>query len=180
MRRLVLLGLRVGLVPLPGECAPGASVTPSATSPSTSAHNPTAGRVGALPGGGAASCVEEYAPDALRGRAFAFDGVVLSVGDSVSDRGDGGDLDLPGVTFQVAEWFSGGRGATVTVDMQSPAGPADAADEGYAYGIGSRLLVSGEDRWGGSPLDQPIAWACGFSRYYEPRTAAAWRDALAR
>ena len=52
-------------------------------------RNPTAGRAGALPDGGAASCAEAYAPDALTGRAFAFDGVVLDIGPSVSDRGDG-------------------------------------------------------------------------------------------
>jgi len=115
--------------------------------------------------------------------------VVLDVGPSVSDRGDGADLGLPGVTFKVREWFSGGRFDTVTVDMQSvAAGPADPSDPtysdpeyaGYAYGVGSRLLVSGEARWGGSALQSPIAWGCGFNRYYDPETASAWRDALAR
>lgn len=143
--------------------------------------NPTARRSGPLPDGGAASCAERYAPAALAGRAFAFDGVVLAIGRSVSDRGDGGDLGLPGVTFEVREWLSGGRADTVTVDMQPPTtGPADTSQPGYAYGIGSRLLVSGEARWGGSSLKAPVAWGCGFTRYYTPRAAAAWRDALAR
>ncbi len=144
-------------------------------------RNPTADRTGALPDGGAASCVESYAPDALTGRAFAFDGVVLDIGPSVSDRGDGADLGLPGVTFKVREWFSGGRADTVTVDVQPPTtGSADPSDPVHAYGIGSRLLVSGEARWGGSALEAPIAWGCGFTRYYDLETAMAWHDALAR
>lgn len=143
--------------------------------------DPTAGRRGALPGGEAASCVERYDPQAVTGRAFAFDGVVVAVGDSVSDRGDEGDLGLPGVTFEVREWFSGGRGDTVTVDLQPPTtGSDEPSDPGYAYGVGSRLLVSGEARWGGSPLEEPIAWGCGFSRYHDAETAAAWREALVR
>lgn len=129
---------------------------------------------------GAASCVESYAPKAVMGRAFAFDGVVVEVGRSVSDRGDESDLGLPGVTFEVREWFSGGRADTVTVDMQPRRpGPENPLDPGYAYGVDSRLLVSGEARWGGSPLEAPIAWGCGFSRYYDPETATAWRYALA-
>jgi hypothetical protein len=54
------------------------------------------------------------------GRAFAFDRVVVEGGCSVSDRGDEAYLRLPGVTFRVREWFSGGRDATVTVDIQPP------------------------------------------------------------
>jgi len=134
------------------------------------AHHPTTDRTGPLPDGADASCIESYAPQAVSGRSFAFDGEVVKIGPSISDRGDGGDLDLPGVTFVVREWFSGGQGDTVTVDMQAPAVDS-------AYGVGSRLLVSGEPRWGGSPLTEPIAWACGFSRYYDAHTAAAWRDA---
>ncbi len=64
-------------------------------------RNPTAGRRGPLPEGGAASCVESYAARAVTGRAFAFDGVVVEVGPFVSDRGDEADLGLPGVTFEV-------------------------------------------------------------------------------
>jgi len=143
--------------------------------------NPTADRRGPLPDGGAIRCVESYAPAAVSERGFAFDGVVADVGPPVSDRGDEADLGLPGVTFEVREWFSGGRGDTVTVDMQLPTtGSDDPSDPEYAYGVGSQLLVSGEPRWGGSPLESPIAWGCGFSRYYDPGTATAWRNALAR
>lgn len=143
------------------------------------ARNPADGGTGALPVGGTASCVESYTAKALARRAFAFDGVVVEVGPSVSDRGGEADLGLLGVTFQVQEWFSGGRADTVTVDLQpSATDSAGPFDPGDAYGIGSRLLVSGEARWGGSPLTDPIAWGCGFTRYFDPETAVAWRDAL--
>jgi hypothetical protein len=44
--------------------------------------------------------------------------------------------------------------------------------------MGSRLLVSGEPRWGGTPLEDPIAWGCGFTRYYDSGTAKSWKQAL--
>ena len=193
MQRFALTGACLGLVAALGACA--GEVTASDSGPAQQvgdirvldgddpdvSRNPTAGRTGPLPDGVAASCVESYAPKAAIGRAFAFDGVVVEVGPSVSDRGDEADLGLPGVTFEVREWFSGGQADTVTVDMQPPAtDSADPSDPGYAYGVGSRLLVSGEARWGGSPLDDPIAWGCGFSRYYDPETATAWRNAPSR
>ena len=191
MQRLLLVGISVVLVVSLASCAEDEGGNSGPAQPVNAQGvgdnetevpaNPTAGRTGALPDGGTASCVESYTPKALTGRAFAFDGVVLKIGASVSDRGDDADLGLPGVTFKVLEWFSGGRADTVTVDMQLPtAGSDSASGPGDAYDIGSRLLVSGEARWGGSPLDAPIAWGCGFSRYYDPQTATAWRDALAR
>lgn len=170
MKRVALVTGGLGLILALAACAEDAS--------SQDHKDPTAGRTGPLPDDSSASCVESYAPQAVAGRAFAFDAQVVRIGPSVSDRGDGADLNLPGVTFEVREWFSGGQDDTVTVDMQLPAaGSASSSDSGDAYGIGSRLLVSGEARWGGSPLSKPIAWACGFSRYYDADTAAAWRNA---
>ena len=191
MRRAALTGVCLGVLAAVGACAgevPVSGMGPPSQkgdvrvldgAVSDGSPNPTTARSGPLPDGGGASCVESYAPKAVMGRAFAFDGVVVEVGRSVSDRGDESDLGLPGVTFEVREWFSGGWAATVTVDMQPPTtGSGKPSDPGYAYGVGSRLLVSGEARWGGSPLEAPIAWGCGFSRYYDPETATAWRDAL--
>ena len=169
MKRLVSAAVGLGFALSLAACTEDAG--------SQDHRNPTADRTGPLPGGGDASCVESYSPQALSGRSFAFDGIVVRIGASVSDRGDGGDLNLPGVTFVVREWFSGGQGDTVTVDMQGAAVEPASLELGDAYDVGSRLLVSGEPRWGGSPLAQPIAWACGFSRYYDAETAAAWRDA---
>lgn len=175
MRRLALVGAGLGLLAAVGPCAVEGSADDHVP------RDPTADRRGPLPDGAAASCVESYDPGAVAGRAFAFDGVVVAVGDSVSDRGDDADLGLPGITFEVREWFSGGGAGEVTVDMQPPTtGATDSSDPGYAYGVGSRLLVSGEARWGGSPLESPIAWGCGFTRYHDSETATAWRDALAR
>lgn len=128
---------------------------------------------GPLPDGGAVSCVESYSPETLQNRDFAFDGVVIAVGPSVSDRGDSGDLDLAGITFEVREWFAGGDVEEVVVDLQGVA--EGTAEAGLPFQAGSRLLVSGEPRWGGAPLDSPIAWGCGFTRYYDEETATAWR-----
>lgn len=193
MRRIASTGACLGLLAALSACASERAVNDTAAasqdgdvrvlgeSGRDGSQSPTADRRGPLPDGGAASCVESYDPKAVASRAFAFDGVVVAVGDSVSDRGDEADLGLPGVTFEVREWFSGGRGDTVTVDVQPPTtGSTDPSEPGYAYGVGSRLLVSGEARWAGPPLEFPIAWGCGFSRYYDPGTAAAWRDAVVR
>ena len=46
--------------------------------------------------------------------------------------------------------------------------------------LGTRLLVSGEDRWDEGAMKHPIVWSCGFTRYYDRETAAAWRDAVSR
>lgn len=124
------------------------------------------------------SCVESYAPTAVPTRAFAFDGEVVAVGPPVSNHSDGADLDVVGVTFTVHEWFAGHSGDTFTVDMLPPDQGSDASSEdGPAYAVGSRLLVSGEPRWGGRPDESPIAWTCGFTRYYDQETADQWRAA---
>jgi hypothetical protein len=192
MKRVLLSGLCLGCALALTGCVEGDAGqapasrrhqsefgSPDASTPDEM-RNPTAGRIGALPDGGAASCVESYSPAAVSTRAFAFDGAVIDIGPSTTDAGDDTDLGLPGVTFEVGTWFAGGTGDTVTVDMQSlgvSSGDLGSAD---AYGLGSRLLVSGEPRWGGSPLDRAIAWGCGFSRYYDRVTAKSWRRATHR
>ena len=132
---------------------------------------------GALPGGAAEACVEAYSPEAVAGRSFAFDGTVTAIGPAASNR-PGVELPLAGVTFRVNEWFRGGEGETVTVDMDAPQ-PANSSSEPSvpAYAVGTRLLVSGEPRWGGAPLDAALAWSCGFTRYYDSHTAAEWAAA---
>lgn len=127
--------------------------------------------------GGAASCVEEYSAQALTGRDFAFDGTVEAVGADASSAQEGdADGSVP-VTFTVAEWFAGGEGDRVTVDMPAPG--IVSSDGGIAYEAGARLLVSGEPRFGGEPLDEAVAWGCGFTRAYDEPTAAEWRAAFA-
>ncbi|RBY90793.1 hypothetical protein [Blastococcus sp. TF02A-26] len=137
---------------------------------------PADGPTGELPTDSAASCVEEYSPQAVADRAFAFDGTVVAIGPPVGNGG-GAPLDLVGVTFRVDEWYRGGSGETVTVDMDPPDGGLRTSEPVAVYGIGTRLLVSGEPRWGGAPLDAPLAWSCGFTRYSDPATAAGWAAA---
>jgi hypothetical protein len=124
----------------------------------------------------AASCVEAYSPEAVAGRAFAFDGTVTAIGPARSNR-PGVELPLSAVTFEVHTWFGGGSGDTVTVDMDTPPPNTWIEPSVPRYEIGTRLLVSGEPRWGGEPLDDAIAHPCGFTRPYDPRTAAEWAAA---
>lgn len=110
-------------------------------------------------------------------RDFAFDGTVMSIGPGTTNwPGPGrGDLDLASVTFQVNEWFTGGDGDTVAVDMGAPTDGE--MQQAATYEVGTRLLVSGEPRWGGAPLDRAIAYGCGgFTRYYEASMAEEWRQ----
>lgn len=148
---------------------------PSTDTPRSPEASAWDGRTGPLVEDGvAASCVETYSPTTLVNRSFAFDGTVTAIGASVTNRADKGPLQLAGVTFAVNEWYRGGDQVSVTVDLPMP-GPDP------AYEVGSRLLVSGEPRWGGESLDQPIAWGMcgGFTRYYDPETARVWHDAFA-
>lgn len=81
------------------------------------------------------------------------------------------------VTFIVHEWFRGGDQAAVTLDMMSGLTPGRVGSpEGTSFGVGTRLLVTGVPRFGGRPLQAPIAWPCGFTRDYDQSTAAAWRQ----
>lgn len=131
---------------------------------------------GELPvSGGSGSCVELYSAATLTHRSFAFDGTVVSVG-----RGQSGDaFSTNGVTFEVNEWFIGPTSVPrVVVDLAKPAHVSGADGAEYAsYGPGTRLLVSGEPRWGGAPMDQAIAWGCGFTRYFDADDAQLWRNA---
>lgn len=109
--------------------------------------------------------------------AFAFDGTVTAIADG-SGGGEFGELGYVDVTFSVREWFHGGGADRVTVQMWAPpptAGQAGDYGAGY-YGVGTRLLVTGEPRWGGEPLNEAVAWFCGFTRTYDDSTATAWRE----
>ncbi|WP_433726429.1 hypothetical protein ACQP2Y_09410 [Actinoplanes sp. CA-051413] len=140
------------------------------------AASSAAQRTGALPDAANGSCAFGYSPRELARRAFTFDGTVTAIGPAHSDRPNG-VLTHVGVTFTVNEWFSGGSGGTVTVDMSSPHGYLVWAGYAPAYGIGTRLLVSAEHRWGGTTMADVIAWGCGFTRYYDPMAADEWRAA---
>ncbi|MET8282008.1 hypothetical protein [Micromonospora sp. NPDC005174] len=167
------------------------AATPQAQPPDTASVAPAASASAAdLPAGvkpgdplafGAAQCVKAYSPRTLAEQAFAFDGTVTGIGPARTGRSNHPPLNLRSVTFQVHTWFAGGSEGTAVVDMSPPtagAGTGDATSEHVpAYQIGTRLLVSGTSRWGGAPLADPIAWGCGFTRYYSPSTAAEWATA---
>lgn len=180
MRRTIVAVACLALLPAFGACSSGNEPEddPAAIRERVSANEGRPDAHGPLAEAGEASCVEEYSPAAVAGRGFAFDGVVVAIGSTVTDRGDGDDLGLDGVTFEVRDWFVGGTGRTVTVDMAPPlAGHEASSADGPSYAVGSRLLVSGEPRWGGPPLEDPIAWGCGFSRYHDAATADSWENA---
>lgn len=169
----LLLAATIAGAQLVREPAPARQVTQAPTSPRSSPGSIS-------PDISSASCVEQYGPTTLKGRAFAFDGTVSRVA-ATTPPSDGSVL-LPGysaVTFNVHEWFRGGDQATVTVDlMSSPTPDAVSSVETVGYDVGTRLLVSGEPRFGGGPLQAPIAWPCGFTRHFDQLTATAWRQTL--
>lgn len=127
----------------------------------------------------ATRCVEEYSPDTLRNRAFAFDGTVVSIDlrqDPQLEVEEEDDSRVPWVSFSVHRWYRGGSGDEVGVwienlNIETSAGTITAEP-------GTRLLVAGEPRWGGAPLDDAIAWPCGFTQPYMPEVAAEWEAAL--
>ena len=45
--------------------------------------------------------------------------------------------------------------------------------------VGERLLVTGEPRWGGEPLDDAIAWECGFTMPFSSEAADEWARTFA-
>lgn len=128
--------------------------------------------------GGASTgrCHEEYSTEALPNRAFAFDGTVAKIIEKVDEEAHP-EVGYVDATFEVHEWFTVDGPEQVVVQMMPPGIVTSAGDADY--NVGSRLLVSGEPRWGGQPLDSPVAWSCGFTRTYDSDTASEWRDALA-
>ena len=128
-----------------------------------------------------ASCAEAYSPATLADRAFAFDGTIKSVELREDPRlppEDGDTALVPWVTFSVNRWYRGGSGGEVGVWLDFLNATTSAGTiEG---GPGTRLLVAGEPRWGGQPLDDPIAWACGFTQPYTEEAATEWERALSQ
>ncbi len=92
---------------------------------------------------------------------------MLSVRDEVDPRlpEEEGQA-VPRAEFVVNHWFRQADGpAVVFVWMQRD------------VQVGERLLVSGEPRWGGEPLDDAIAWECGFTESFSEATADEWASA---
>lgn len=156
-------------------CADGTSANPSVTeSVNTSS---TSSRVGAtlapstnLIAMGSPSCAFEYSPSTLAERTWAFDGTLVAL-DTTEDSHLG---QVPGATFAVNHWYRGGSGDQVTVQFE--VGPISEFVSNVE--VGARLLVAGESRWGGEPLDDPVAWGCGFTQPWTADTATSWTSAL--
>lgn len=126
--------------------------------------------------GQAASCVQTYAPDTLVQRAFALDGTVTSIEVREDPRLPQGEQEVPWVTLEVHRWFKGGTAREVGVwmenlNIETSVGSVDAEP-------GTRLLVSGEPRWGGDSLEDPIAWPCGFTQSWTGEAASEWEAAF--
>jgi hypothetical protein len=112
------------------------------------------------------SCAFEYSNDTLAARSWAFDGTLVSVGDLAdSQKGN-----VPAATFEVNHWYRGGDTPQVTVQFDMGA----ISEFVPEVSGGTRLLVAGEPRWGGQPLDDPVAWGCGFTQPWTSTSAEQW------
>ncbi|MFF5225460.1 hypothetical protein [Dactylosporangium sp. NPDC000521] len=163
-----VLALAIALNGLPqGPAGPG---SPPGAESASGPGSPSGTRRGDVFAGTSASqsCVESYSAQSLARRSFAFDGSVTGIG--TTDAGT--SMFLP-VTFKVHRWFRGGSAESVTVELPNPTGGVSLDVAPFA--IGSRLLVSGEPRFGGTPLTDPVAWACGFTRWYDASDAELWQ-----
>lgn len=121
-------------------------------------------------------CVQTYSPETIVERSFSFDGTVVAIERRTDPRLPEGEDRVPWVTFRVDRWFRGGSASQVGVwidglNIETSVGTIEAKH-------GTRLLVAGEPRWGGDPLDDPIAWACGFTQPWTPEIAAEWKAAF--
>ena len=112
------------------------------------------------------SCAFEYASHTLAERTWAFDGTLVSVGD-VADSQMG---HVPAATFEVNNWYRGGDTPQITVQFDM----GQLSEFVPEVTPGTRLLVAGEPRWGGQPLDNPVAWGCGFTQLWTSTSAQEW------
>ena len=162
-----------------------ADPVPVAVSPSRPGQTLPTGTSGHKTGtpsqGVAASCVSMFSPAELKKRAYAFDGTVLKIVEQ-GDKPGPGPVYL--LTLQVHEWFkpADGAGTATVLTFNPPEGSGYQVSVDFPdYTVGSRLLITGEPRWGGSnPLKDAVAFGCGFSRAYTPADAATWRLLLSK
>jgi hypothetical protein len=89
------------------------------------------------------SCAFEYTEATLAERSWAFDGTLIAVG-TVGDSRMGS---VPSATFDVKHWYRGGSSQHVTVQFEM----GTTSELVPEVASGTRLLVSGEPRWGGQP-----------------------------
>lgn len=177
---ILLVAVAVG-TQLADDPAPGRL---NAATPNVGASSQQPAASGASEGSGSSisnfSCVEAYDLTSLKGRDFAFDGTVSGIAAIQPPQAEtDARAGYLAVTFIVHQWFRGGDQATVTVDMLPGSTQGiTSSPEGATFGVGTRLLVSGEPRFGGGPLQAPVAWPCGFTRHFDQSTAATWRQTM--
>jgi hypothetical protein len=125
-----------------------------------------------------AMCMEVYSPETIVNRSFAFDGTVRNI-EIKEVPGDFGGFEAYWVTLDVDRWYAGGDGDEVSLWMGSRwIAESDTFDESNEpFGLGSRLLVSGEPLEEGSA--ELMAWtACGFTKVHTPEMANEWEAAF--
>ncbi len=137
------------------------------SSPAPKAHGPLGKPEKTF--GGAASCVETYSLANLRGRDFAFDGVIRSI--DVPPDPETSDPTL--VTFSVTRWYKGGSGSETQLRTYDRPGTITSVSIGQEDGpqleVGARVLASG---------DEDFLWDCGFSMLYTPHNARLFEAAF--
>jgi hypothetical protein len=170
MRRSLAVPLLLAVALLGSACADDTEPQPQSQPPEAVDTAPSSTDV-------AASCVEVYGPETLPNRSFAFDGTVASIETRSDPKLPVGERKTPWVTFDVNEWFLGGSGDTVAIWMDQL--NVETSVGAVTAEVGTRLLVSGEPRWGGEPLDDPLAWTCGFTQEWTEEAAAEWETATA-
>ncbi|QDP97371.1 hypothetical protein FOE78_16875 [Microlunatus elymi] len=121
------------------------------------------GHSGVVGTGQSLSCVDSYGLDSLVHRDWAADGTITKL------RISGDDANA---TVRVEHWYRGGTGTRINIQIASPWVDEDRPP---AYGVGTRLLLSG-----GTDQAGYHAWSCGFTRYYDPTTAGRWAEAFGR
>lgn len=113
-----------------------------------------------------ADCAFAFNDGTLAERSWAFDGTLTAL----STGTDSQLGDVPTATFTVNRWYKGGTGDEVTVQYEQ--GPI--SEYAPTADADARLLVTGEPRWGGQPLDNAVAWGCGFTQRWTPSAAEQW------
>ncbi len=117
-----------------------------------------------LVGETAFSCIEQYSPETLPNRTYAFEGVIVAVDGPVDAPSEEAGSGTTAVTFDVDRWFWGGTGKQVS--LRTYATPSSTGDVDGS--VGAHLLVSG---------DGDFLWACGFTQPFSEDLLKAFQAA---
>ena len=115
----------------------------------------------------AGACVEQYSPQTLPNRDYAFDGVIATIDPPAEPGGTDAGGGTTTVTFNVRRWFWGGSGAEANLRTYSTPLTEEAAEGS----IGAHVLASG---------DEDFLWACGFTKPFSDGAQQEFEAAAAR